>query len=125
MIPMAAWGKPRLYKRDKWGQKIGNITREEWGKGNHQKYLTIWTSLDGNIGRQIDYIMINAEQRNISRKDQNNIYWNANMNQHQQHRAQTMQLYYSAAKKYKNQYRRKQDRKSNMTWKNSESIQKN
>ena len=42
--------------------------------------------------------MINAKYKNIVRKAQNNIYWHANANQNQQHRVQTMQLYYNAAK---------------------------
>ena len=79
------------------GQKSENMTKEEWG-GNRNKYLTTWTSPNGNTGRQIDYIMINTKQRNIVRRAQNNIYWNGNMNQNQQHRVQTMQLYYSAEK---------------------------
>ena len=51
--------------------------------------------------RQIDYIAINAKYRNTARKAHSNIYWHANMSQNQQHRAQAMQLYYNAAKKYK------------------------
>ena len=51
--------------------------------------------------RQIDYIAINAKFRNAAKKAHSNIYWRANMNQNQQRRAQTMQLYYNAAKKYK------------------------
>ena len=101
MIPMTTWKKPRLYKKDKWKQKAENMTKEEWEEENRNKYLTTWTSPNGNTSRQIDYIMINAKQRNIVRRAQNNIYWRGNMNQNQQHRVQTMQLYYSAAKKYK------------------------
>ena len=45
--------------------------------------------------------MINVKYRDMVRKAQSNIYWHANMNQNQQHRAQAMKLYYSASKKYK------------------------
>ena len=70
-----------------------------WGQENRDKYTTTWTIPDGNIRRQIDYIMINNMRRNMT-KAQINIYWHANMNQNQQHRSQTMQIY-NAAKKYK------------------------
>jgi len=101
--------KPSLYKKDKWKQKAENMTKEEWEEDSRNKYLTTWTSPDGNTSRQIEYIMINAKQRNIVRKAQNNIYWHGNMNQNQQHRVQTTQLYYSAAKiqethTYRNRY---------------------
>ena len=69
---------------------------------NMEKYFTTWTIHGGNIGRQIDYMMANAKYRSTVRKAHNNICWHANMHQNQQHRVQTMQLYYNASKKYKN-----------------------
>ena len=62
--------------------------------------MTTWTIPDGNISRQLDYIMINTKHRNMARTAQSNIYWNGNMNQNPQRRVQTMQLY-NADKKYK------------------------
>ena len=37
----------------------------------------------------------------MARTAQNNIHWRGNMHYNQQHRVQTIQLYYNAAKKYK------------------------
>ena len=93
--------KPKTSRTDKWKQKQKNETKENWGKETGGKYMTTWTSPDGNIRRQIDYIAINAKHRNVAKTAQINIYWHGNMDQNQQHRVQTMQLYYSAAKKYK------------------------
>ena len=41
--------------------------------------MTTWTSPDGNIRGQIDYIAINAKRRNMARTEQCNIYWPGNM----------------------------------------------
>ena len=101
MISMTTWGKPELYNQDKWKRQPENTNRTQWEEQNRQKYLTTWTSPGGKTNRQIDHIMINAKYRNMVRKAQSNIYWHANTNQNQQHRVQTMQLYYNAAKKYK------------------------
>lgn len=101
MIPMTTWKQPELYKQDKWKRQPDNTDRTQWEEQNREKYLTTWTSPGGKTNRQIDYIMINAKYRNMVRRAQSNIYWHANMNQNQQHRVQTMQLYYNAAKKYK------------------------
>ena len=87
--------------------KTGTLTKEAWGEENREKYLTTWASPNGNISRRIDYIMINAKQRNVVKKAQRNIYRHGNMRQNQQHRVQTMHLYCCAAKKYKNPYRLK------------------
>ena len=76
--------------------KLRRIGKEKWGK-----YMTTWTSPDGNIRRHIDYITTNAKHRNMAKTAQSNIYWHGNMNQNQQHRVQTMQHYYNAAEKYK------------------------
>ena len=64
-------------------------------------YLATWAIQGGAERRQIDYIMINAKYRNAERTAQSNTHWRANTNQNKQHRPQKMQLYYSAAKKYK------------------------
>ena len=101
MIPMTTWKRPELNKQDKWKRQPENMDRAQWEEQNREKYLTTWTSPDGKTSRQIDHIMINAKYRNMVRKAQSNIYWHANMNQNQQHRVQTMKLYYNAAKKYK------------------------
>ena len=79
------------------------------GAQNKGKYLTTLTSLDGDKDRQIDNITISAKYRNIVRKAQSNIYWHAKMNQNQQHRVQTTQLYYNAAKSTRNQYRQRRE----------------
>ena len=68
MIPMATWRKQKIHKQDKWKQKTGTLTKEACGGENREKYLTTWTSPNGNISRQIDYIMINAKRRNIVKK---------------------------------------------------------
>ena len=73
----------------------------ELGKRKLGKYMTTWTSPDGNRRRQIDYIMINAKRRNMARTAQSNIYWRGNMNQNHRHRVKTMKRYYNTAKKYK------------------------
>ena len=108
MIPMATWKKQRLLRQDKWKQQSATTTKENWEKENREKYLTTRTSPDGDICRQIDYIMINAKHRDVVRKAQSNIYWHGNMHQNQQRRARTMQLYYSASKSTKNQCHRRQ-----------------
>ena len=63
--------------------------------------MTTWTSPNGNIRGEIDYITINAKHRNMARKAPINVHWHGNMHQNKHHRAQTMQLCYNAAKKYK------------------------
>ena len=108
MMPMTTWKKPNLSKQDKWKQQPEKTDKTQWEEQNREKYLTTWTSPNGKTNRQIDYIMINAKYRNIVRKAQSNIYWHANANQNQQHRVQTMQLYYNAAKNTRSQYRREQ-----------------
>ena len=99
MIPMTTWKNPMLLRQDKWQQQSSTTTKENWEQENREKYLTTWTSPDGNICMQNDYITINAKHGNMARKAQSNIYWRGNMHQNQQQRAQTMQPYYSAAKK--------------------------
>ena len=100
MIPMTTWEKPKIIKQDRWKQQPGDATR---GAGERKlgKYMTTWTSPNGNIRGQIDYIMINAKHRNTTRTAQRNIQWHGNMHQIQQNRVQTMKLYYNAHKKYK------------------------
>ena len=98
---MATWKKPNLQRKDRWKQQVANITKTSREVENREKYLTTWTSPSGETNRQIDYITIIAKQRNIVRKAPSNIYWRGDMDQNQQRRVQTMQLYYSAAKKYK------------------------
>ena len=77
-----------------------NMTKENCNRDT-RKYTTTWTSPAGNTRRKIYYITTNAKYRNVTRKAQSNIDWHANMNQNQQHRAQTIQLYYNTTKKYK------------------------
>ena len=101
MIPITTWKEPQIWKQDKWKQQTKEETKENWKRELREKYATTWTSPDGNVRRQIDYIMINAKHRNMARKAQSNIYWHENTRKNQQNREQTMQLYYSAAKKYK------------------------
>ena len=90
-----------------------------------EEYHATWTSPGVEIGRQIDYIAVNAKYRNAARKAQNNVYWHVNMKQDRQRRVQTTQLRYNAAQKYENRYRRKPGDTSDKTSKNSEDIQRN
>ena len=46
----------------------GKTDIEQWKEQNREKYLTTWTSPDGETNRQIDYIMINTKYRNTVRK---------------------------------------------------------
>ena len=66
MIPMATWKKPKLQRKDKWKRQTITSTNEIWEKENRGKYLTTWTSPNGNINRQIDYITINAKTAEYS-----------------------------------------------------------
>ena len=77
------------------------MTKENWDRELKEKYTTTRTRPDGNARRKIDYITINAKYRNATRKAQRNIYRNANTNQHRHRRVQVMQLYYNAARKYR------------------------
>ena len=95
------------------------------GKRKQEKYTTTWTRPGGNISRQIDYIMINAKHRNVARQAQNNTHWGGNLHQNQQHRVQTMQLYFSAAEKYKKPIPAESGKNSNMTSTNSACVRKN
>ena len=83
MIPMAKWQMPKIAKQDMWNQQnlSEDMTRERWDVEIHEKYTTTWTISDGNIRRQIVYIMINAKRRNVTRKTQTNCYWTSNKNQ--------------------------------------------
>ena len=74
------------------------MTEERWGEEMADKYLTTWTRTGGEMGRKIGYVATNAKYRNTTRQAHSNIYWHANMNQNQQHRVQTMQLYYNESK---------------------------
>ena len=102
MIPMAAWAEPKRGNKTHGKHKQQeNMTRGRWGNEMRAKYRTTWAIPGGETRRQVDYIAINEKYRNTARKAHSNIYWRANMNQNQQHRSQTMQRYYNAAKKYK------------------------
>ena len=102
-IPMETWETPKSAKQDKWKQQKPNedMARERWGSEIRGEYATTWTIHDGDISREIDYIMINAKHWNVTRKAQSNIYWLSNMNQNQQRRVQKMQLCYNVAREYK------------------------
>ena len=85
MIPMTTRKKPEIIKQDRWKHHPGDATRGNWERENWEKYMTTWTSPNGNIRRRIDYIMINAKHRNMTRTAQSNIHWHGDMNQNQQH----------------------------------------
>ena len=88
-------------KQDTWTTQTRRYDYGGWEEDMGDKYLTTWTSPGGKTRRQIGFITINAKYRNTAQKAHIGIYCHANVNQNQQRRVQTMQLYYNAAKKYK------------------------
>ena len=70
-----------------WG-KLGKI-HDDVGKPG-------WEHMKGNLLHRD-----RCETSEYARTAQNNIHWHGNMHPNQQHRVQTMQLYYNAVKKYK------------------------
>ena len=84
---------PTLDQKDKWEiQKQFYETKPEWRQLMRNRYTTTQASPDGQIHRQIDYIMINANYRNKARAAGANPHRNANVDQNQKHREQAMQL---------------------------------
>ena len=58
----------------------------EWKQKIKNKYTTTWAIQDGDIRRQIDYIMNNANRRNNERAASTKPNWRAAMNKNQQQR---------------------------------------
>ena len=103
MMPMTTWKQPRIEKKTD-GR---NINTEKIRPMEYEKKR--WAAntsphgqaRGGEKRRQIDYIIINATNKNTATTAQRNPHWRENMNQNQQHRVRKMKLYYNAAKKYK------------------------
>ena len=78
-----------------------DMAKERWQKEIQDNYAAKWTTPDGNARRQIDYVANNAKYRKAERKAQRTIYGNSNMGGNQQHRVQTIHLFYNSANQYR------------------------
>ena len=99
MIPMNTWKKAPLTKEEK--QQIRQSTNKELHRNEIElNNINTWTSPDGQVLGQIDYIMINNKYRNAVRKACAEQRWRGNMAQQRQHATIRMDIALKLVRNY-------------------------
>ena len=99
MIPMNTWKTPPLTKEEKYEIKQ---SYEPWKTRQHiqHEHTNTWISPNGQIARQIGYIMINQKYRNAVKRARAEQARRGNMAQQRQHATIILDTTLKLARKY-------------------------